>query len=171
MKFNKYLAGGVFLISASFSLPSFAGVNSASVSITVIPKNVTLSCYQGYGGSGCSVNLPAGLRSGSTVTVGYYTTATLGWCDYGNSKYYKTRTSGVTESGKGACVNAKCNETTSRVYSYMYGLSVGSTNVGVYVRPSHSETRYCNEQDGGQSPCGYDDIDSCENTYTFTVTY
>ena len=35
MNFIKYLAGGVFLVSASFSTPSFAGVNSASGSITV----------------------------------------------------------------------------------------------------------------------------------------
>ena len=179
MNFIKYLAG-VFLVSASFSIPSFAGVNSASVSITVIPKTVTLSCTAAEGTDGCSVSLPSGLRSGSSVSVSYYgETGDY----YGSGRPIlgtATWTSGTTSSGRGACRYTDCY-CPVRVYSdqiddypginefcYMAGVETGSSQLSLYRTRYWLECVQLSGEGSGQD-CYWEP--SREITYTFTVTY
>ena len=63
MKFSKILVEGVILLSTSLFNISYAGVNSASVSITVKPATVNLSCTAGKEVWDCSVSFPVGTES------------------------------------------------------------------------------------------------------------
>ena len=162
------------------------------MSITVIPKNVSLSCTAESCTDGCSISLPAGLRANSTVTVSY-PFSYHGW-DHNTYSF----SSGITANGLGAYdrglydayVNAVENasgegtydgdffwacggedDERGAVYCYMTGLNVGSTSIKAYRPAKYTVARYCNEQDGGQSYCGNDDKCALKATFSFQVTY
>ena len=175
MNFIKYLAGGVFLVSASFSFPSFAGVNSASVSITVKPATVNLSCTAGKEVWDCSVSFPVGLTSNSRVTVSWpnstgYDSGT--WDSYGSSFDIQA---GSVSTGlvSGGVYNwkSRCDANVKDALCSINGLYVGSTTIGVHRCAGYGYTDFCGGNDGdvGNTCNGY--VYGPVMTYTFTITY
>ncbi len=142
------------------------------MSITVIPKTVTTSCYAAEGTDGCSINLPAGLRSGSTVVVTLSEAVEVYTSD---GDYYDTTntfSSGITSSGIGGCrqpmTKKRCYEMMD--YSNITGLSVGSTSVGVYRNDWYEDWDVDTNGEGGGGRTFFT-VKSKAMAFTFTVNY